>query len=115
MTQYNVDGRLRNGDPDHLVIEAGSPEEALEQADLQSLGTGFSPDTVKELPVDPDREFKRFHNALRILLNIDKWEAVKAGLDSQDWVEFKNDPYLFFIKANADQARRLFKLIGARQ
>ncbi|MCH8839469.1 MAG: hypothetical protein IH831_02085 [Planctomycetes bacterium] len=62
---------------------------------------------------------KEFHNALRILLNIDKHELVDAGIinrgDDFEWYEFRADPFRWFIKASDPTAEKLWELIQHRQ
>lgn len=56
--------------------------------------------------------FAEFHNALRIMLNIDRDEL---GLDVFAWQTFQRDPYRWFIKACDADARKVWKIIEARQ
>lgn len=60
--------------------------------------------------------FRWFHNALRILHNIDMHELVEAGIigGTQDWYEFKNDPYRWFILADEAKAFNLYTIIDKR-
>ena len=43
-------------------------------------------------------EQREFHNALRILLNIDADELLACGALEEDWPSFRDDPYRFFIR-----------------
>ena len=63
----------------------------------------------------------RFHNAIRILLNIDKYELIEASIirDGDEtgtcWTRFNNDPLIFIAKLNDDKYDALWELIEARQ
>ncbi|EHK57667.1 hypothetical protein [Allomesorhizobium alhagi] len=61
----------------------------------------------------------RFHNGLRILLNLDRIELVDAGVlrrgDHAAWETFCGDPYRFFIRVDDAKREALWKLIEARQ
>jgi hypothetical protein len=72
--------------------------------------------------------FSTFHNALRIMLNIDRDELVKAGVvpdivahpekhfvADEAWRQFNDSPYRFFIRIPTGQAQALWKLIESRQ
>ena len=60
-----------------------------------------------------------FHNALRILLNLDCHELESAGIlpttDAAAWERYQRDPFRFFIRADDATADRLWELIGTRQ
>lgn len=62
---------------------------------------------------------REFHNALRVLLNIDRDELERAGIighaDHNAWGTFKRDPYRFLIRADDETAEKLWRLIEARQ
>ncbi len=53
-----------------------------------------------------------FHNALRILLNIDRWD-VEWMTDSQ-WIEFLDNPHRFFIMRDDPTTDRLWAIIEER-
>jgi hypothetical protein len=53
-----------------------------------------------------------FHNALRIMLNLEREEL---GLDVFAWETFQRDPYRWFIRASDADAERIWVLIEARQ
>jgi len=61
--------------------------------------------------------FATFHNRLRRLLNIDRIELAAAGVipteDRDDWMQFRTDPFRFFIRLDDDRARLLWGLITA--
>ncbi len=72
--------------------------------------------------------FNEFHNALRIMRNIDMDEFVhvidpdtdgsppKEGNPSRtQWAMFHQNPYTWFIRAPDAQAERLFAYIETRQ
>lgn len=56
--------------------------------------------------------FARFHNALRILLNLEREDT---GLSSQEWYKFQADPFRYFILADDDVSDRLWRAIEAKQ
>lgn len=55
-----------------------------------------------------------FHNALRILLNIDMDEFVAAGCDADQWPAFRGNPHMWFIRASDRDAERVWLLIAGR-
>jgi hypothetical protein len=63
--------------------------------------------------------FEEFHNALRIMRNIDMHELVEAGVFHADNVQgyraFASDPYRWFIGASDGAAKRVFDLVIAQQ
>lgn len=61
--------------------------------------------------------FNRFHNALRIMLSIDRVELADGGirLSDEEWHAFRSDPYFWFIRAGDNAARSLWAIIEARQ
>lgn len=62
---------------------------------------------------------REFHNALRILLNLDRHDLVEHGVMGADepdaWWAFGQDPYRWFIRADDATAEKLWRLIEARQ
>jgi hypothetical protein len=56
-------------------------------------------------------EFGKFHNGLRVLLNID---AVEFPGPAEDWPEFRDNPWRYFIRAEDEVARALWKIIQRR-
>jgi len=69
------------------------------------------------LAVVNSTEFRRFHNALRILANLDPSEMIAAGaIDTiLEFWRFSDDPYRFFIRADDARAAALWTLIQSRQ
>lgn len=63
-------------------------------------------------------DFDEFHNALRIMLSIDMHELVSAGIiapgDIAAWTAFSSNPFRWFIRADDDQAQRLWTIIQER-
>lgn len=61
--------------------------------------------------------FAEFHNALRIMRSIDQWELAPAGveMDAQQWRRFRENPYVWFMHASDDDARKVWAIIEARQ
>lgn len=62
-------------------------------------------------------DYDRFHNALRIMIGIDRDELLQAGiqLDDSEWCSFKNDPYRWFFMTSDQRAHEFWALIEARQ
>ena len=68
-------------------------------------------------------QFDEFHNALRILLNIDYHEMEQAGVEFGDshtdrekgWAKFRDNPHRWFIQASDEDANCVWKIIEARQ
>ena len=67
--------------------------------------------------------FAEFHNGLRILINIDRWELEEAGVlktrgpifnREERWKAFRENPYRFFIGADTPTAKKLWDLIQKR-
>ena len=67
--------------------------------------------------------FEKFHNALRILLNIDGDEFIAAieavrvegDNDPQDeWDRFNGNPYRWFIRSPSRIARAIWQIIEER-
>lgn len=60
-----------------------------------------------------------FHNALRILTSIDRYELVAFKVidpdDGAAWQAFRTDPFRWFIRADDERAERLWRIIQARQ
>jgi hypothetical protein len=56
--------------------------------------------------------FGEFHNALRIMLNIDQHET---GLDKAAFATFQADPFRWFIRASDENARKVWAIIEDRQ
>lgn len=59
-------------------------------------------------------ELREFHNALRILLNIEPYEIVEAGIDAKHWPAFSADPHRFFIRCDDETADRLWAIVERR-
>ena len=63
--------------------------------------------------------FAEFHNALRILTNIDRHELEAAGVieanDHNAWGEFRRDPFRRFIRSDDATAAKLWAIIERRQ
>lgn len=64
-------------------------------------------------------QMDQFHNALRILLNLERQDLQDAGVinfdDDAAWRRFSDNPHRWFIVASDDQARALWALIESRQ
>jgi hypothetical protein len=63
--------------------------------------------------------FAEFHNALRIMLNLDQSDLVQAGVldakDEQGWRNLSADPFRWFIRTSDARADRFWLLIKSRQ
>lgn len=62
--------------------------------------------------------FAEFHNGLRVLLNIDQLDLVRAGIlpanNINAWGEFRRDPFRWFIRADDEKAHKLWALVEGR-
>jgi len=63
--------------------------------------------------------FAEFHNALRILMSIDRHELEAAGVikarDHNAWGEFRRDPFRWLIRADDTDAPKIWAIIERRQ
>jgi hypothetical protein len=57
---------------------------------------------------------REFHNGLRVLLNIDEWEFVEAGIPREEWAEFRDSPHWWFICTSDANASRLWTIVERR-
>ena len=57
----------------------------------------------------------RFHNRLRILLNIEPHEFAAAGLTPNQWHSFDYDPFRFFIRASDATAAAIWSIVEKRE
>lgn len=61
---------------------------------------------------------EEFHNALRVLLHIDRHELERAGIigrtDHDAWGQFRRDPFRWAIRADDDTYMKLWSIIKAR-
>ena len=55
---------------------------------------------------------REFHNALRILLNIDHWDV--EWMTTSQWQDFIANPHKFFIACDDPTADRLWAIIEER-
>ena len=59
---------------------------------------------------------RRFHNRVRILANIDRWDLEKeAPFTREEWQMFVRDPISFFIRCRDDQRLSLWKVVCRRE
>ena len=60
-------------------------------------------------------EYSEFHNALRILLNIDQDTLVNAGAlmsdDHNAWGDFRRNPYRWFIRVPDEVSKKVWQII----
>lgn len=63
-----------------------------------------------------DFTLPRFHNALRIMLNIDHDKIVGAGIEMDDaeWKTFQASPWKWFIRQDATTANKFWQLMIER-
>lgn len=61
---------------------------------------------------------REFHNALRVLLNLDRDVLVNAAVlvddDAVSWALFRRDPFRWFILADDEAVKRLWALMETR-
>lgn len=62
--------------------------------------------------------FLGFHNALRVMLNVEMDDLVKARIFAPDDIDgyrkFSADPYRWFIRADQVTADRFWRIVGPR-
>ena len=57
-----------------------------------------------------------FHNRVRILVNIDRWDLPEdAPFTRDEWQQFVRDPMSFFIRCRDEQRRSLWAVLRARE
>ena len=63
--------------------------------------------------------YPEFHNALRILMNIDQDELVNAGVlisgDHNAWGEFRRDPFRWFILVPDEVSEKVWQIIKLKE
>jgi len=64
-------------------------------------------------------ELREFHNALRILLNLDRDEIendrAEPMTDAQ-WEDFRSNPFLFFIKCDDHMCQQIWtRIVASKQ
>ena len=63
-------------------------------------------------------EYKEFHNALRIMMNIDRDEMERAKLidkgDHNQWGTFRKDPFRWFLRMPDNKALIFWDLLKKR-
>ena len=61
---------------------------------------------------------RQFSNALRVVLNLERVELVRAGLmrqgDHEAWSVFRRDPLRWLIRADDQKAEILWRLVEQR-
>ncbi len=79
--------------------------------------TDYTTHEPPHLAVVASTEFRRFHNALRLLANLDPSELIAAGVIDTilEFWRFSDDPYRFFIRADDARAAALWTLIQSHQ
>lgn len=68
--------------------------------------------------MNADTPFALFHNRLRIMLNIDKYDldaAIGEATTMADWMSFSANPWRWFIQTDTRTAERIFQMIEARE
>ena len=62
--------------------------------------------------------YNEFHNALRVLMNIDADELENAGVidigDARAWDTFSANPWDWFIRAGTERGMKLWRLMEER-
>jgi hypothetical protein len=79
----------------------------------QSLAKAACEVSGETYAAEPARrsEFRRFHNGLRILMNID---ARDFPGPADEWPRFRKEPWLYFITCEEPVARSLWAIIQRR-
>ena len=70
--------------------------------------------------------FDQFHNGLRVLLNIDGGDFLRAvygpnhsigdvaEVQNRDWCDFRDNPHEWFIRAPDAKAQAIWKIVAER-
>lgn len=66
---------------------------------------------TETLTGDARLRYRWFHNALRVLKNID---APDFPGPFGDWADFRDDPWRYFVRADDTTSARLYAIIEAR-
>lgn len=66
---------------------------------------------------DDHADLRRFHNRLRILLNIDEDELNRSGATygDADWIAFSTNPWRWLILADDLQKQAVYTIIRSRE
>lgn len=63
-------------------------------------------------------ELREFHNALRVMKNIDRDELVAAGVmpraDHNEWGEFRRNPYNWFLRKPDSICKKVWGIMERR-
>ena len=95
-------------DPDQTSMPSPDPARYDGSVPEPAYRTPHAEHRLREHPLD----FDRFHNALRIMLNLDEHEL---ELSRPDWLLYMKDPFRWFVRAPTPEAERIWALIEARQ
>lgn len=120
-----VEERPRTGEPQGIfsmqdAMDKITPPAMREEEDGYNKGLSDGRDMATR---ERSLSMARFHNALRIMRNIDRDELVKAGVLDDDrseigdalWGQFNADASRFFIRLPTPLAEKLWALIESRQ
>lgn len=56
-----------------------------------------------------------FHNGLRILMGIDRYELEAVGITSVvEWEKFRTDPYRYLIRTDDEKAEKIWSIVEQR-
>jgi hypothetical protein len=116
MTDAELIERLRRIANVHFYEEQWENETLTEAADrLSALEPGAQGEDGRAVVGDTVRdEMAVFHNRLRRLLNIDKDELEKAGVElagRHGWEYFRDDPFRWFIRADDERAKKVWAIV----
>ena len=115
---------------DH-ALSCGTPAQAMKkkaEADLLDACGNLAAENEGEWRTErepaPEFTLRRFHNGLRLLMNIDMAEFIEAvfGKDygefgeheTAEWKAFRANPHRWFIAADDDQATKIWNHMQTR-
>lgn len=104
--------------PDGVKARCGGPAMCAEcLADLQLAPSHLPSIETVVTERDITADFRRFHNRLRMLLNIDGLDFGEAvgHTNDDEWATFRADPFRWFIRASDPDAEAVFALMLARE
>ena len=71
---------------------------------------------MMQLYEDTTMEMQWFHNALRIMRHINRYDLKAEGIDLNDeqWFHFQSNPYDWFIRSNDADVEIVWRIIVER-
>ncbi len=107
-------GEYRRGEPT-LRLAVGSHALDLRSVELAPTNARALSHVLHDLADEAEHAAtrRRFLNALRILHSIDHNEV--PFLSAERWASFRDDPFLFLMRADDETTQRIWSIIEGRQ